>query len=126
MKRLTTDGTRGKMKQVILTEEEQDDLKSALAQVIDLYSFKADELERNIEIAKSRILDFKQSKETVDELRTKVTLAEPIEEQLSEDVTDEPLPAEDTFTPTHTICMCDYCQHLRQSIITDDSIEGLE
>jgi hypothetical protein len=115
------------MKQVILSEEEQNDIASALEQVVDLYEMKASELERNIRVAESRIVDLRSSKETVNELKTKVTLAEEFEQQVDMEVTDEPIPPEDSvFTPTHTICMCDYCVHLRQSLITDDSIEQME
>ena len=118
--------SRGQMKQVILTDEEQNDLASALEQVADLYELKANEVERNIKIAESRIKDYRDSKQTVSGLRTKVTLAEEIPEEFEMSETDEPIPPKDEdFTPTHTICMCDYCQHLRKSIITDGSIEQM-
>lgn len=98
---------------------------SALEQVRDLYELKANELERNIEVAKKRIVDLRDSSKTITELKTKVTLAEHIniEYEMSEDET--PRPYQEDFTPTHTICMCDICVHKRQSIIADGTIEHM-
>jgi hypothetical protein len=113
--------------QVLLTEEEQQDVSSALEQIADIYELKASELEKNIKVAQGKIVDLRESRHTVLELMTKVTLAKEEPEELEAIVTDEPIPPkEEDFTPTHTICMCDYCQHIRQSIITDDSIEQME
>lgn len=126
---MTTTDTRfqrGKMKQVILSEEEQTDLTSALEQVRDLYELKADELQRNIQVAEKRIVDLKQSSKTIEELRTKVTLAENIRIEFEMAENEEREPYVDEVDTTHTICQCDICVSKRQSIISDGSIEQME
>lgn len=122
---MVTHFQRGQMKQLLLNEEEHNDLASALEQVGDIYELKVRELERSITVANQRIDDLRKSKETVEELRTKVTLAEEIQEELEMSETDEPIPPDD-YTPTHTICMCDVCVGKRHDLITDDSIEQME
>jgi hypothetical protein len=113
------------MKQVLLSEDEHNDILNALEQVGDVYELKARELERSIDVAQSRIKDLRQSRHIVSELQAKVTLAEnvTIEFEMGEDAQPEPYLEE--ADPVHTICYCDICQHKRQSIITDGSIEQM-
>jgi len=113
------------MKQVLLSEEEHNDILSALEQVGDIYELKAQDLEKSINIAQKRIYDLRLSRQTVSDLRAKVTLAEnvTIEFEMGEDAQPEPY-IEET-DPVHTICYCDICQRKRQSIITDGSIEQM-
>lgn len=114
------------MKQVLLSEEEHNDMLSALEQVGDIYELKANELERNIKIAESRIKDLRQSRQTTIDLRAKVTLAENVTIQFEMGEDEQPEPYIDETDPVHTICYCDICQHKRQSIISDGSIEQME
>lgn len=114
------------MKQVLLSEDEHNDMLEALQQTEEVYGFKAAELEKSIILAEKKVQELREGQETINSLRTKVTLAEnvTIEFEMGDDETPEPDP--EIVNETHTICMCLSCQHKRQSIITDASIEQLE
>lgn len=112
------------MKQVVLTDEEHGDVLNALEQMSDLYEMKANELEKNIKIAEMRIIDFRQSRQTVLDLKTKVTLADDvvIKFEMDEDEQQPYIEEVDTDIPTDKPGICD---DKRNIILTDVDVRGM-